>query len=242
MADGSLRRLETEELEQRLRRLPETLAASARRLSTFGAWVETPGGTLLLGHQPEIAPVKYAICIYPPLPGEAVEVYRAQRGFDMPTSFREFLSCLNGLNFFELSIYGIPPSMLGETPLLSRSSRSPLDIGTAALAWWAGFPLAIGHDFLFGSRNIGWNTQVGYFIRSDGSVVGYQKGQEDPDLALHGVWSNFEEWFGKELVAAEADVETQRLDVSERSAARSWAPKRNLLQSLLRQLAGKLIK
>ena len=113
---------------------------------------------------------------------------------------------MNGGKILELSIYGIPPSMLGDIPMLDRSTGNPFDLATANRSWRLEYEDA-DKDFLFGGRDIGWDEQVGYFLRRDGTVIARWNGKyrdgSKPGTKIRAEWLSFEDWLVNEPIAVE---------------------------------------
>ena len=167
-------------------------------LQTFDKsdFTEEDGGIVLVGHEPERGLMAYAVTLFPGLSIEDIERYEEATGIDFPKTLKKFLQRLNGAFLSDLSIYGIPTSMLNNPPLLSRSVRNPYDVATATKLWRLAYEDADHDEFHFSGRNISWSGQIGYFLRKDGSVVSYPKNKT---VYKSQVWPSLDEWLRDEI-------------------------------------------
>jgi len=102
--------------------------------------IESGTGAALISHRPNIGTEAYACVIFPGISDETIaryeEVQRSSgRSIEIPEAYRSVLRRLNGADIFRLSLYGLPPAMCQDPPLLKRSVRQPLDLGSANLHW-----------------------------------------------------------------------------------------------------------
>src|SRR5215471_21134884 len=89
-------------------------------------------GVLRLGRRLWVAPVNYALTLYPGLPADALARYAGRFGLDVPVEYAGFLAAVNGAFCFGMSLAGVPRSMLGSPPLLDRRRLQCHDLGMAA--------------------------------------------------------------------------------------------------------------
>jgi len=112
----------------------------AERLAGADSVVDA-NGAALLSHRPKIGAKAYACVIFPGVTPEVMSRYEklqhsmGNRRFEIPAVYRHVLLRLNGAWVFHLALYGLPPSMCQDPPLLDRSAHQPLDLGTANLHW-----------------------------------------------------------------------------------------------------------
>lgn len=183
------------------------------------AFIEEPGAVVLFGHRPDRGTGAFAIELFPGISTSTIERYETLHQIELPTAIREMLRQVNGCNLLQLSIFGIPPAMAQEPPLLSPDRRNPYDLGTAVRIWRHGYPSAVAEAFHFASRDVGWDSQVGYFLRPDGSVTSCSKSIEIGEV---GRWESFAEWLRLELdetqrhsEAFEAEVRRKEIELNE---------------------------
>ena len=150
-------------IASRLRALPpgwSAVRSAALRYAGVADNVDSEG-VIKIGHRPTVAPEAYAVRIYPPAPGTVYAKYENLHSVAIPEFIRSILHVANGLWIDELTIYGIPASMLKDPPMLDRTRLQCLDIATANTAWRAAFE-AGPELFHFGSR-VNGDESVGYF-------------------------------------------------------------------------------
>jgi hypothetical protein len=117
-------------------------------------------------------------------------------GLKIPTGYKAILSQVNGLYAFGLALYGIPPSMVKNPPLLDRSRLQCLDLGEANRSWKRAYR---GQErFCFGSRHYSYTENSSYFWDRRGEIIAALKTGE-----IVGHWSDFKSFLTDELRAAE---------------------------------------
>jgi hypothetical protein len=193
--------LTPDEARRRIEILPESLspiAEAARAAATGGAWIDDNSGALLAGYRLNKGKYHtYDVIIYPPLLRYRLDLYEKIHRFYMSENLIEILLYANGFCIMGLNIYGVPDSMAQDPPLLDRSRRAPIDISTGRL-WRSNYAPANEDHFLFASKNVGNDGQMGYFISSTGQVVG--RGNGSPEVAEQtGPWANVTDWLASEI-------------------------------------------
>ena len=151
------------------------------------------GSDALISHRPAIGPEAYAITLHAPLTESELAAYEKTHCLGIPARYASVLRSINGGRIFELSLYGIPRSMLASPPLLDRSSRQPLDLATANRFWRVEFQ-ATADLFHFGSATLSADENVGYFIDASGGVVALRK-----NGLVWRQWPNFSAFFAAEI-------------------------------------------
>lgn len=194
-------RLGPEQIKGRISRLPASLQPikdAVLALASSGVWAEGGAeGPLLAGHRPDVAPEAYDIVLFEPLTTEALDTYQELHDFRLPERVLDLLHHVNGCMLFEITLYGVPPSMAVDPPMLDRSRRSPLDIASGR-HWRVRYGASDLADVLIGSRNVGDTGQVGYFMDQQGHIVG--RGNGSPEApAMCGPWANLTEWLSAEI-------------------------------------------
>jgi hypothetical protein len=197
-------RLSRVDLDKFLGELPSDYSPIKQLVQSFDCSdiYKDEGGNMLMGHEPEIAPLAFAVTVFPGVQNEAIEQYEHSNQIVFPEPLKEFLNHINGAYLCELNIYGIPLSMLQYPPKLSRSIRNPLNVATATKIWRVEFNGPQVDEFHFASRNISWTVQIGYFWRPDGSVVSYPLGKAEYQSRA---WPTFTTWLHNELGATLRD-------------------------------------
>jgi hypothetical protein len=161
--------------------------------------IDPATGAALISRRTKIAPEAFACVIYPGMPHEAIARYEeihshgSNSSFTIPDAYKTVLSRSNGADVLKMHLYGLPPPMCNNPPLLSRSSRQPLDLATANKDWRRAF----GPDptqFHFGGAFYSSEENLAYFLNLDGGVEALRKGKIRVNL-----WQNFESFLRDEL-------------------------------------------
>ena len=142
------------------------LAAHATRYAQYCSSIATDD-TLEIGHMPWIGPQAYAFRLFPPAKKAWIERFRHRAGRPIPPGYGEFLRTVNGCEAYGLSLYGLPPSLQREPPLLDRLRPQPLDLGTANQDWAHEYE-GSGTGFHFGARSWSHDENIGYFWTDEG--------------------------------------------------------------------------
>jgi hypothetical protein len=105
---------------------------------------------------------------------------------------------LNGATVFRMNLFGLPPTMCQDPPLLDRSARQPLDLG-AANSFWRKRYAPRSSQFHFGSSQYSHDENMGYFLNEDGTI----------DALIRGgrrlwSWASLEPFLAAELARSEA--------------------------------------
>jgi hypothetical protein len=199
LADRGIADIDDSQLDAWLANLSGPLERLVQVIETqrpTDAYIELPARTVLLRHEPDRAPLAFAFRFFEGLSAPVIDRYEALHGVDLPPPLKQMLKQMNGAYFLELSLYGIPLSMTKDPPLLSRLGLNPLDIATGAKCYRVGYQVADTEEFMFGVRNTGWTTQVGYFMRADGSVARYPRVGNVGEVRR---WPSLEAFFTEEL-------------------------------------------
>lgn len=171
------------------------LADAGRRYLKYPS-VLTPDGIMDIGHRPWVAKLNYMLMLYPSLNDEALQQYSKRFNLQVPAPYAAVLRAVNGAFCFGMSLCGVPPSMLGNPPLLERRLLQCHDLAMAATMWAREYRLPPGL-FHFGSRDFSRTEKVGYFM--DGQRIrGFRKTGEQV-----GEWGNFTEFLAEELRTSE---------------------------------------
>lgn len=176
----------------------------AGRFAGGDSWIDPTSGAALLSPRPAIAPEAYACVMFPGVSPKDIARYEEVRRstdrqpLDIPEVYKNVLLRLNGATLFRMTLFGLPTGMCQDPPMLDRSARQPLDLGTANSSWrkpYAPRP----SQFQFGSGPYAHEENTAYFLNEDGSI----------DALLHGgrrvwTWSSLKPFLTTELARAEA--------------------------------------
>lgn len=174
----------------------------AERLASADDAIEPASGAVLISRRPKIAPEAYACVLYPGVGPDVIHRYEESpsndRPIEIPRVYRTLLGRLNGASLFQIDLFGIPLSMAQDPPLLDRSTRQPLDIGTANLFWRVRYRSDLT-KFHFGGGPYSPDENAGYFIDANGAVEALIRGGKRV-----GAWPSIQEFLVHELARAES--------------------------------------
>jgi hypothetical protein len=137
--------------------------------------IEAGTGAALISHRPAIAPEAYACVLFPGITTSAIRRYdeiRRSSGreiIEIPEVYKSVLLRINGAAVFGMNLFGVPPTMLNDPPLLDRTSRRPLDLGMANSLWRKRYAPRQS-QFQFGSAPYSKEENTAYFLNEDGTI------------------------------------------------------------------------
>ncbi len=152
----------------------EPIRRLAERLLSEAVETETRDDRLQLSKRPNVGSEAFAMTLYMGVDDSTIDRYQRIHSVEIPPDYRRILHVLNGASIFGLNLYGIPPSMAQEPPLLDRTTIQPLDLATASTHWRHGFTDDLSL-FQIGGSPLSLEENVGYFLTADSSVVSLKK-------------------------------------------------------------------
>ena len=155
----------TQAIARRLRAFPEFLAPLTNAATRYLKYPSTVGedGVLHIANRPWVAPLNYMFWLYPGISSKTLKRYSAMFSITVPDMYAEVLRHMNGTFSFGMSLCGVPPSMLGNPPLLDRTVLQCHDLATAATEWVQKYHVP-REWFHFGTRHYSYSENVGYFL------------------------------------------------------------------------------
>jgi hypothetical protein len=186
----------TQQIERRLEAMPEQISplkVKARHYLQYCSAVDV-AGEIYIGHQPWIAPLNYAITLFPPAKRTWIEHFKQPK---IPPFYRDFLSVTNGLFAFGLSLYGLSPSLQAKTPSLDRGKLQCQDLATANTLWVAEYNIE-HRQFHFGHRQHSKKENCGYFYAADEGISAISSNGR-----VLQTWHDFSIFLAEELDKAE---------------------------------------
>ncbi len=187
-----------EELLGTLRGPLTAIQEAALRLIGPDTTTDAVSGALCVSRRPKIAPEAYAIRIYSGLSEILISSYEQIHRCLIADFYRTLLQSMNGARLFEISLFGVPPSMARRPPQIDRSTAWPLDIGTAQENWRLEYDAPLT-DFFIGYGPYSANEHLGYFLWPNGGVEALRSNGE-----RFAQWSDFRQFLTEELARAEA--------------------------------------
>jgi hypothetical protein len=109
----------------------------------------------------------YHITIFPPANSPWLV---ARRSFEVPIEYLKFLSYSNGLQLFELSLFGFTPGMQQTPPKLDRTRLQSLDLTLANESWLVEVKNPPVGCIYFGCSPYNYEQNMLYFMDEAGSV------------------------------------------------------------------------
>ncbi len=188
-----------DDTRQVLDRVPRPIRTTCKRFLAVGSKFGDRG-ELYVAHMPWEGVEAYGLTIFPPMAPAALSEYEKLHSLVIPPKYRELLLILNGLFAFDLSLFGVPASMLQSPPKLDRSIQQCHDLETANRAWKHGYQVDPAW-FHFGSRAYSEDANTGYFFDSKGWIRSCLE-----DGTQVGRWKAIDSYLKAELAAAEALV------------------------------------
>jgi hypothetical protein len=182
------------ELAQRTSSIPEHLSSISQAVTELGSTgaLQDRSGAILIGPWSRDGISSFDVMLYPGISVDDLLSYERIHQFSVAPGLAELLLSLNGCTFFELVVYGLPPSMAREPPLLDRSDRGPLDIASGR-DWSRAYLATPADSTLFASKNVSETGQIGFFLTPDGGVIASGNGEELAP-AHGGSWPTLTEW------------------------------------------------
>lgn len=179
----------------------EPVRVVAKRFLGADSCVDPATGALCASHRPRIAPLAYALRIFPGAGRSLIASYEGVHEIKICGSYRSLLMRMNGAYLFQIDLFGIPPTMATCPPLLDRSALWLLDLATAQKYWWRKY--TTGEDCFVGYGPYSSNDPLGYFMSEDGAVRAVQVGG-----AVFRSWPSVRGFLTDELARAESAFPT----------------------------------
>jgi hypothetical protein len=172
------------------------LSDAARRYLRYCSAIDIDD-TIMIAHQPWDGPLGYTFRLFPGAKKSWFVKYGKLHDIRIPTMIRSLLASVNGCEAFGISIYGMPPSMLRNPPLLDRSTAQCLDLATANQDWKHEFQGVADEAFHFGARYYTDEENTGYFLLGKTIVSMLNDGQ------VLGQWNDMKSFLADELRESE---------------------------------------
>jgi hypothetical protein len=186
-------------IQKRLDALPDFLAPLKEAAGRYLKYPSMIGndGVMNIGHRPWVAQLNYMLMICPGIDPDSLERYCYRFPIQVPEVYTQFLRAVNGGFLFGMSLCGVPRSMLGNPPLLDRSSLQCHDLATAATEWI--YEYRVPQTFFhFGTRHFSYRANVGYFFDGNNRIVSVRGKKK-----IIGEWTTFAGFLKDELEASE---------------------------------------
>jgi hypothetical protein len=153
-----------------------------------------------IAHRPWLGSLNYTFTFFSPAKKAWLKRFGHKK---VPKIYQEILLATNGLFAFDLSLYGLAPSMQQNPPTLNRSKQQCLDLSFANEDWIREYNID-QNLFHFGSRVYSYTEIIGYFMNGESKIRAYRKTGE-----LIREWENFSAFLENELRIAEQIAKEQ---------------------------------
>ena len=192
------------QIDARLNRIPEEFSALRDHLMEYlplGSVIDSDNN-LLVGHMPRVGAEAYLFTLFAPARKEWFVKFSESVHKEIPHSYQALLLVTNGYFAFDLSLYGLAPSMQKSPRLLDRTKRQCHDVSEANRFWIKEFGVS-KDQFYFGGRAWSASENLGYFIGPDAIIRALLRSGE-----MTGEWSTLSVFLKEELTSAAAFAKT----------------------------------
>jgi hypothetical protein len=121
--------------------------------------------SIKIGHNPVIAPENYMIVLYEGIIKSWINKFQNNIKIKIPEMYQNTLLKMNGCFIFDMSLYGLTPSLYNNK-LLDRTKLQCLSLDIANTDWIKEYDVDTKY-FYFGGRSYNENENIGYFIVDD---------------------------------------------------------------------------
>lgn len=197
-----------ERIKEKLERVPRdfsSLSEHGFKYLKYSSIIDIDG-SLKIGHTPWVAPYSFAITLYMPAKKVWFDKYKDRMSKSIPTMYQKFLLISNGCYYYDFNLFGLPPSLQQDPPLIDRKNLQVLDLDAANKYWINNFKLD-NEKFYFGGRAYNSEENIGYFI-NDNKII--QVIRENGEIIKQ--WTNFSEFLSEELNSAETTMKKETPD------------------------------
>jgi len=151
--------------------------------------------TLNIFHRPWNAPLNWGLMLYKGAEIKWFEQFREMTKKEIPEFYKNFLSLINGCFIFDISLYGLTPSVYLKGTL-DRSILQCHDLATANSQWIKEYEVDKKY-FHFGGRQYSYSENLGYFFDGDKITAILPNGN------VINEWTNYFEFLFDEIELAE---------------------------------------
>ncbi|PIQ21577.1 MAG: hypothetical protein COW65_08300 [Cytophagales bacterium CG18_big_fil_WC_8_21_14_2_50_42_9] len=146
-------------------------------------------------YRPWVGPKNWGIKLFDPIKNSWIKDFQERTNKIIPDFYIDFLKTTNGGFIYDLSLYGLPPSLY-TNGLLSRTIPQSHDLISANNSWIVNYEIEKEH-FYFGGRAYTFDENVGYFYKNDEIIIIRKNGE------TINKWYNFNNFLSDEIDKAE---------------------------------------
>lgn len=152
-------------------------------------------GTMKILHRPWIAPLNWGLMLYKGADDKWLEDFENSTEKKIPSVYKKFLLTINGCFIYDLSLFGLTPSIYLKGTF-DRTQLQCQDLISANDSWVQEYAVEQDH-FHFGSRAYTYDENVGYFLRENQIMSLRINGETVKE------WTSFTEFLNDEIGEAE---------------------------------------
>ncbi len=146
-------------------------------------------------HRPWVARLNWGLMLYEVADVNWFDEFTNRTGKEIPKFYKDFLKSINGGFIYDLSLYGLTPSLYNSGQL-NRSILQCHDLTTANNNWIREYEVD-PNLFHFGGRSYTYDENVGYFFDKQ-KILCYRKNGE-----LINEWDTFSKMLSDEIKIVE---------------------------------------
>jgi hypothetical protein len=151
--------------------------------------------TINIFHRPWVAPQNWAINLFDSAIPKWIVDFTKRTGREIPNFYKNFLGNLNGCFIYDMSLYGLPPTIY-ENRVLSRTRLQCHDLTAANIHWIHEFEIE-KTAFHFGGCSLTDDENSGYFYLND-EIISIR-----PNGEILNKWIDFSVFLADEIQKAE---------------------------------------
>lgn len=151
--------------------------------------------TINIFHRPWVARQNWGIKLFDPIKSSWTKEFKTRTQKEIPDFYKDFLKITNGGFIYDMSLYGLPPTIY-KNGLLSRSVLQCHDLTSANNNWIVEYEIE-KDCFHFGGRAYTFDENVGYFYKNNEIICLQNSGE------IIGKWKDFNDFLNDEIGKAE---------------------------------------
>jgi hypothetical protein len=153
-------------------------------------------GVINILHRPWVAPMNWGMMLFVGAELKWFEEFTERTNKNIPDYYKDFLRAINGCFIYDLSLYGLTPSIYSGG-LLDRSNLQCHDITTANNQWIREYDVD-SELFHFGGRAYSDEENIGYFSGKNDIIMSIRTNGE-----ILKEWDDFSQFLKEEINEAE---------------------------------------
>mgnify|MGYP006128358587 CR=1 FL=1 len=187
----------TKEVSIELEKIPEQMEAiKMQGIKYLNQSSTIQDGAINILYRPWIAQMNWGITLFQGADKNWFSDFFQKTNKVVPDFYMEFLELINGFFIYDMSLYGLTPSIYN-SGLLDRENLQCHDLQSANKDWIKEYK--VSHElFHFGSRAYSEEENIGYFSDQDNIIKSIRTNGE-----VLNQWENFSDFLKDEILEAE---------------------------------------